>query len=114
MLQLLNKWIKENVEVGLNKNNSIILPKWIRMKNDIIPGQEVIVSTHSGEIYIKRKLNESLENQMIISSRGSLWIPVEIRNRVKVESGTSFEVYTNDEKELKLVPVIKNIEKINN
>lgn len=107
MLQLVEEWIKENVKLRLTRGNTLFLPKWIRMKNDIIPGQEAIVSTHSGSIYIKRKLTESFENQIIISSNGSLYIPVEIRRRVKVGYGTTFAVYTNDKKTLKLVPIEK-------
>lgn len=104
-MQLVEEWIKENVNVRLTRGNTLFLPKWIRIKNDIIPGQEVIVSTNSGAIYIKRKLTESFENQIIISSNGSLYIPVEIRRRIKVKYGTIFEIYTNKKKTLQLVPI---------
>lgn len=107
MLQLVEEWIKENIKVHLTRGNTVFLPKWIRMNNDIIPGHEAIISTHLGAIYIKRKLTESFENQIIISSNGALYIPAEIRRKVKIGYGTTFEVYTNHQKTLKLVPIKK-------
>ncbi|WP_047982421.1 MULTISPECIES: AbrB/MazE/SpoVT family DNA-binding domain-containing protein [Ornithinibacillus] len=79
----------------LNKHQSITIPKTVRKALALLAGDEVTVSMTSTSrgLIIQKLTNETLENIMIITRKGAIRIPVELKKNLCLEKGDMFQVY---------------------
>ncbi|WP_188453354.1 AbrB/MazE/SpoVT family DNA-binding domain-containing protein [Virgibacillus oceani] len=104
-----NQFTDTGLTCTLNNGQSITIPKSIRETVPLMPGDEVTVGlTNSLQELIIRKYNRaSLDNKMIISERGGIWIPKELRKSLCLRKGDMFQVYVSNSTQLiKLTKVI--------
>lgn len=102
-LKKIGTWKETKQYVALTKASTVTIP--INFRNELEPGQEVIIYSESESIVIRKKEYESIENQAIVGRYGSLYIPKEIRKFRNLQPGTKFMVIGEQKgKLIKLIP----------
>ncbi|TES45767.1 AbrB/MazE/SpoVT family DNA-binding domain-containing protein [Halalkalibacterium halodurans] len=93
--------INTELTCSLKNGQSITIPRPIREKLSFFPGDEVTVSltAESNELMIRKVKGDTLDNKMIISERGAIRIPVELRRFLRLEREESFDIFVLREDE---------------
>lgn len=112
--ELASEWCKNTKMVSLTKSNTITLPKWIRKECSIYPNHLLDIFIDSNTIIVRKSIMDGLENQIVMNSNGSIYIPKEIRNLQKIDHGSVFHIYYNrDMKTIKLIKITSNFSDLN-
>ncbi|MCM3763062.1 AbrB/MazE/SpoVT family DNA-binding domain-containing protein [Alkalihalobacillus oceani] len=79
----------------LKNGQTITLPKKIRERLCLNFGDEVTVglTKKSKELIIQKCEGETLDNRMIVSERGAVRIPMELRRFIPLEKGDYFHIF---------------------
>lgn len=105
---------KQLIDTGLfcilKKDQNITIPKSTRKTLALMAGDEVTISmtNNSRELIIEKLTSETLENIMIITKRGSIRIPEELKRYLCLKAGDMFRLYltTNNQ-----IIVLKHVKK---
>ncbi|MCM3715468.1 AbrB/MazE/SpoVT family DNA-binding domain-containing protein [Alkalihalobacillus oceani] len=87
------------VDTGLacsfKSGQSITIPKPIREELSILFGDEVIVSVkaNQNELIIQKNSGETVDNKMIVSEKGSIRIPKELKRFLHIKPGDTFKIF---------------------
>ncbi|MEB1807440.1 MAG: hypothetical protein LPK26_09085 [Bacillaceae bacterium] len=81
----------------LNQGFLVTIPNSIRKEVNLKPSQEVLLYIKSGNIVIQEKRLESTENMTLVSSKGSIYIPKEIRTTLNIQKRDTFQIFYNKE-----------------
>ncbi|MDX8362484.1 MULTISPECIES: hypothetical protein [Bacillaceae] len=99
---------KENKIIFITKGYAVTIPKKLRDFCNMEPGQ--VVDVYYSDMWIEitsNRRNESLENQVVVGSRGSIYIPKEIRKFTNINESTKFKICINENlKSIKLIPFV--------
>ncbi len=90
-----DEWSKTGLVCSLNYRHSITIPVKIRQRLSFISGTEVAVSATDTlkEIMIRELAGETSENIMVISDRGAIRIPIELKRAMRLVKGSTFHVF---------------------
>ncbi|MCG3419724.1 MULTISPECIES: AbrB/MazE/SpoVT family DNA-binding domain-containing protein [Oceanobacillus] len=82
----------------LNKRMTITIPKKIRKRLSLMAGDEVAISmiAKSNELIIRKVIEDTLDNKMIINEKGAIRIPIELRRFLSLENGDLFLLNLKD------------------
>lgn len=84
------------MQLTLTKSGQVYLPNCIRKELNLEPGNNIYIFVDNQAIILAKEACEK-ENQCILSNRGTLHIPVEIRRICKITSALKFNVILNIE-----------------
>ncbi|PMC40201.1 hypothetical protein CJ195_00350 [Bacillus sp. UMB0899] len=84
------------MQLKLTKSGQVYLPNCIRKDINLEPGDNIYIFLDNKEIILAKEACEK-ENQCILSNRGTLHIPVEIRRICKITSAMKFNAIINKE-----------------
>ncbi|MCM3411393.1 AbrB/MazE/SpoVT family DNA-binding domain-containing protein [Metabacillus litoralis] len=84
------------MQLTLTKSGQVYLPNCIRKELNLEPGDNIYIFVDNKAIILAKEACEK-ENQCILSNRGTLHIPVEIRRICKITSALKFNVILNIE-----------------
>lgn len=85
-----NKQEVKNKTCTLSKGYTITIPKSIRETLNLKNGDEVIIGLTSKDLIIQKLYDDTLENKMILTDRGSVKIPQEFIKLLSLERGDVF------------------------
>ncbi|WP_191567672.1 AbrB/MazE/SpoVT family DNA-binding domain-containing protein [Metabacillus idriensis] len=92
-------------EVKLRKNGQINIPSEVRNEFNLKIGNIVKILSEDNSIILTKDKNLKLENESVISQRGSVSIPIEIRKIKKLSDNMIFQMGVDkDRKRIYLVP----------
>lgn len=82
------------VECKVSKYFTITIPKIIRERFGILPGEQVNVglSVDQQALLITKALEESTDNKMIVRDNNLITIPIELRRSLNLNKGDKFQV----------------------
>ncbi|MFD2216159.1 AbrB/MazE/SpoVT family DNA-binding domain-containing protein [Metabacillus endolithicus] len=84
------------MQLTLTKSGQVYLPNCIRKELNLEAGDNIYIFVDNKAIILAKEACEK-ENQCILSNRGTLHIPVEIRRICKITSALKFNVIRNIE-----------------
>ncbi|TXC89798.1 AbrB/MazE/SpoVT family DNA-binding domain-containing protein [Metabacillus litoralis] len=84
------------MQITLTKLGQVYLPNYIRKELNLEPGDNIYIFVDNKAIILAKEACEK-ENQCILSNRGTLHIPVEIRRICKITSAMKFNAILNIE-----------------
>lgn len=79
------------MQLTLTKSGQVYLPNCIRKELNLEPGDNIYIFVDNKAIILAQEACEK-ENQCILSNRGTLHIPVEIRRICKITSAMKFNL----------------------
>jgi AbrB family looped-hinge helix DNA binding protein len=82
--------------VKIWSNGQVMIPSYIRKKLNIQSGERVIVRTDGRTIQLMKNDSSTFENETIISSKGTVTIPSEIRNLCDIDVGEKLKIDWNE------------------
>lgn len=88
-----SKQEEKNTTCTLSKEYKITIPKFIRQEFNLICGDEVTISLTSKELIIRKQLEDTLENRMVLNDRGTVKIPQEFIKILSLQKGDVFNIY---------------------
>ncbi|MCM3597944.1 AbrB/MazE/SpoVT family DNA-binding domain-containing protein [Metabacillus idriensis] len=92
-------------EVKLRKNGQILIPSEVRNEFNLKIGNIVKILSEDNSIILTKDKDLKLENESVISQRGSVSIPIEIRKIKKLSENMIFQMGVDkDRKRIYLVP----------
>ena len=91
----------------LNKSQYITIPIHIRKLLSLSAGDEVTVSLtkNSSELIIQKRNHVTFENTMVITGKGSIRIPEELKRTLCLQMGDTFQIYLSKENQLILLKI---------
>lgn len=81
----------------LSNNGALNLPAKWRKKLGLEIEDVVEIKLNTEGIIIQRSVENNFENTRYISSKGTITIPVELRNFLRVDKNTEYCLYVNEE-----------------
>ncbi|PGT86461.1 AbrB/MazE/SpoVT family DNA-binding domain-containing protein [Bacillus sp. AFS040349] len=84
------------MQLKLTKSGQVYLPNCIRKDINLEPGDNIYIFVDNKAIILAKEACEK-ENQCILSNRGTLHIPVEIRRICKITTSMKFNAILNIE-----------------
>lgn len=91
-----------------NKSGTIILPKKWRTKFKLLPGSLVDLEHQGDSIIIKKYEKDSTNNSRILSDKGEITVPVELRNLLAITENDEFCLYVDEKRQCFLLEIVKN------
>ena len=82
------------MQLKLTKSGQVYLPNCIRKDLNLEPGDNVYIFIENKEIILAKEACEK-ENQCLLSHRGTLHIPIEIRRICDIKSAIMFNAIIN-------------------
>ncbi|PMC36341.1 hypothetical protein CJ195_16190 [Bacillus sp. UMB0899] len=89
-------------KVKLRKSGQIYIPKWMRSEIDFKAGEFIYIIFDGENMILSKKKELTNENQCILSQKGTLHIPIEIRRMCKFDEECTFKALI-DKKENELI-----------
>jgi len=89
------KLIETNLFCTLNKRQFITIPKVIRNRLHLEAGSELTISMLHGskDLLVQKPAKHTLENIMVLSNRGTVRIPQELKRYLCLQAGDLFHIY---------------------
>lgn len=84
------------MQLKLTKSGQVYLPNCIRKDLNLVPGDNIYIFMDNKAIILAKEACEK-ENQCILSNRGTLHIPVELRRICNITSAMKFNAIINKE-----------------